>query len=186
MLILVGPSASGKTELLKVLIKKHNMKKLVTYTTRPMRVGEVNGVDYYFLNKEDFIEKEKNNFFFETVNYNNNYYGTSKNDFSNDKAVILEPVGLQKYIDEAKDKIVIVVLSCASDILYNRMIMRGDSAESIKKRINGDINWFTDELFKKADLVIDTSYSNLEEDAQKVYDFYQESLNKLVNNENIR
>ena len=108
MLILVGPSASGKTELLKILIRKYNMKKLVTYTTRPMRVGEVNGVDYHFISKNEFLEKENNNFFFETVMYNNNYYGTSKNDFSNDKAVILEPKGLQKYIDEAKDKIIIV------------------------------------------------------------------------------
>ena len=59
MLILVGPSASGKTEATKILIEKYNLKKLVTYTTRSMRVHEVNGKDYHFITKEEFINKMK-------------------------------------------------------------------------------------------------------------------------------
>ncbi len=186
MLILVGPSASGKTELLKILMKKYGMKKLVTYTTRQMRINETNGIDYHFISKEDFLSKAEEGFFFETVEYNNNYYGTSKNDFSINKAVILEPNGLEKYINEASDKIVIVVLTCDSVILKQRMVMRGDSEESINKRINGDSSWFTEELTNKADLVLDTSYSDLYEDALKVYSFYQEAIKKMVNYEDIR
>ena len=56
MLVIVGPSASGKTQMVQELIKKYKMEKLVTYTTRAMRVGEVNGKDYHFISVEEFEE----------------------------------------------------------------------------------------------------------------------------------
>ena len=61
------------------------MRKVVTYTTRPMRVGEVNHIDYHFVSKEEFIEKANNNFFIETACYNDNYYGTAYEDISRNK-----------------------------------------------------------------------------------------------------
>ena len=63
MLVLVGPSASGKTEATKLLIEKYNLKKLVTYTTRKIRVNEVNGKDYHFISVDEFKQKiqERNN-----------------------------------------------------------------------------------------------------------------------------
>ncbi len=176
MLVLVGPSASGKTQILKILMEKYGMKKLVTYTTRPMRVNEVNGIDYHFVSKEEFLNKLENDFFFETIEYNNNFYGTSKNDFSSDKAVILEPNGLQKYIKDAKDKIKIVVLKCEENVLRNRMVFRQDRLEDIEKRINGDRVWFKPSLYDQADLVLDTSHSDIFDDAERVYNFYQEAI----------
>lgn len=177
MLILVGPSASGKTQMLKILIEKYGMEKLVTYTTRKMRINEVDGIDYHFISKEDFLRKQSDGFFFETVVYNNNYYGTSKNDFSKNKAVILEPTGLVKYINEANDKIKIVVLTCNKEVLKKRMIMRGDDELSIKNRIETDATWFNEELSKHADLVLDTSFSDLYLDAERVYNFYKKAIN---------
>ena len=155
MLVLVGPSASGKTQILKILMEKYGMKKLVTYTTRPMRVNEVNGIDYHFISKEDFFNKLENN-------------------FSDDKAVILEPNGLQKYIKDAKDKIKIVVLKCDENVLRNRMVFRQDPFEEIEKRIKGDKVWFKPSLYDQADLILDTSYSDIFDDAERVYNFYQE------------
>ena len=105
MLILVGPSASGKTEVVKKLISEHGMKKLVTYTSRSMRVGEINHVDYHFLERADFEGKIKEGFFLEYVEYNGNYYGTSFEGLDADKVVILEPSGLKHYIREAKELI---------------------------------------------------------------------------------
>ena len=60
MIIIVGASASGKTEITKVLIKDYNYHKCVTTTTRLPRVGEVDGKDYHFLNHETFMNKIKN------------------------------------------------------------------------------------------------------------------------------
>ena len=54
MIILVGASASGKTEIAKLIIKKYGFKKMVTTTTRPMRAGEVADIDYHFISKEEF------------------------------------------------------------------------------------------------------------------------------------
>ena len=78
MLILIGPSASGKTEVAKLLAKKYNITKIVTYTTRTPRVNEVNGVDYNFVSVEEFAKLTEENFFVETTYYNSNYYGTAK------------------------------------------------------------------------------------------------------------
>ena len=70
MLILIGPSASGKTEVAKLLAKKYNITKIVTYTTRTPRVNEVNGVDYNFVSVEEFAKLTEENFFVETTYYN--------------------------------------------------------------------------------------------------------------------
>ena len=60
MIILVGASASGKSVVVKKMIEKYNFKKVVTYTTRDIRVGEVNDVDYHFVSCEDFLNKKNN------------------------------------------------------------------------------------------------------------------------------
>ena len=49
MIILVGASATGKSVVVKKMKDLFNVEKLVTYTTRPMRVGEVNDIDYHFI-----------------------------------------------------------------------------------------------------------------------------------------
>ncbi|MBQ8292422.1 MAG: AAA family ATPase [Bacilli bacterium] len=178
MLILVGPSASGKTEVVKLLIEKYNMKKLVTYTSRPMRVGEVNHLDYHFLSKEEFVEKIKSGFFLEYVEYNGNYYGTSYEGLDPDKVVILEPSGLKHYLESAKDLVKICYITCSKDLRKQRMIKRGDSLESIKMRLSGDDLVFTDELNNLADWVINDLDYTLEKLTAKVYELYKEWLNE--------
>ena len=54
MIILIGPSASGKTATCLYLQDHYGIRKVVTHTTRAMRVGEVNGVDYHFVTKDEF------------------------------------------------------------------------------------------------------------------------------------
>ena len=54
MLVLIGASASGKTEIAKILIKDYNFKKMVTTTTRRKRKGEINKVDYNFITLNKF------------------------------------------------------------------------------------------------------------------------------------
>ena len=72
MLILIGPSASGKTEVAKILISKYGMQRLVTYTTRKMRTGEIGGRDYHFVTVEEFLNLSEGEFV-ETTFYNGNY-----------------------------------------------------------------------------------------------------------------
>ncbi len=173
MIILVGASASGKSVVVKKMIEKYNFKKVVTYTTRDIRVGEVNDVDYHFVSREDFLNKKNNNFFLETAFYNNNYYGTAYEDISSDKVLIVEPSGANVYYEKLKDKVFIVYLQASKDERKRRMIERGDSLESINKRLKGDVEYFDMNNFNKIDLVIETEDLSVEEVADIIYQNYK-------------
>ena len=54
MLVILGCSGSGKSTLEKYIVERTHFKKNISYTTRPMREGEIDGVDYYFVNEETF------------------------------------------------------------------------------------------------------------------------------------
>jgi guanylate kinase len=90
ILILSGPSGCGKSSLLKKLYEKiDNYYFSISTTTREPRVGEKDGVDYFFVTKEEFEKDIKEDNFLEYAKVHNNYYGTS-----------LKPV--YKALDEAK------------------------------------------------------------------------------------
>lgn len=178
MLIIVGPSASGKTELVKKLVQISNLKKIVTYTTRPMRYEEKNGIDYNFVTTDEFKEKLNNNFFFEYVSYNDNYYGTGINDITDDKVVILEPTGLKHYIDKMRDKIKICYLECSEEKRYMRMISRKDEPSIIQKRIKNDKMYFNEDIKKYANWIIDSEKSSVDEIALTVLKLYKEAINE--------
>eukprot|EP01038_Epipyxis_sp_PR26KG_P008801 gene8801-11883_t len=78
-LIVVGPSGVGKNRLIKSLLKDYTrfFHKLVTYTTRNPRIGEINGTNYHFITNESYFTLVNKNFFLEHAQVHNNYYGVS-------------------------------------------------------------------------------------------------------------
>ena len=58
MIFIAGKTCSGKTRIVSELCKKFGYKKIVTYTTRPIRDKEVDGVDYHFISEEEFEKKD--------------------------------------------------------------------------------------------------------------------------------
>lgn len=178
MLVLVGPSASGKTWVAQSLIKDYNMKKMVTYTTRPMRPGEVDGKDYHFISKEEFQKKVDEKFFLEHVTYNDNFYGTSFAEISDDKVVILEPTGLKQYLKLIPEKLTVIYLRCSREIVRIRMMQRGETLEGALKRLDLDEKVFTKDIENLADYVIDTSSSNVVAVTKKVYALYEKRIRK--------
>ncbi len=82
IIILSGPSGSGKTTLHQKLLESPTFKgklvKSLSATTRLPRAGEKNGRDYLFLNKKEFLAREKNGEFLESMQVFDNYYGTPK------------------------------------------------------------------------------------------------------------
>ena len=168
MIILVGASATGKTEVGKVLSEKFNIKKVVTYTTRPMRIHEVDGIDYNFITEEEFKRLTENNFFFETMNYNSFNYGTSYESLKENAYVILDPTGLKKYINsevEAKS----FYLFCDPLVRAKRMTSRGDSTSNVRQRLEVDAKVFTEELKTLVDHVIEVDELSIEEVAEMVF-----------------
>ena len=95
MIVLAGASASGKTEVAKELAKKYGITKVITTTTRNIRVGESNGKDYFFVSKERFEEMIKEGRFVEHTLYNGNYYGSTKDQIAPNKCVVIDPKGLK-------------------------------------------------------------------------------------------
>lgn len=173
MLILIGPSASGKTEAVKILIKKYNMNKLVTYTSRNPRINEIDGVDYHFLTKDEFLKRIDEGFFIEYVQYNGNFYGTSYQDLSSDKVVILEPSGVLTYLKKAKDLVKVCYLRTPISARLERMQFRGDDMEVIKQRIESDDLIFNEEIEKHADWVIDSVNISMDDMTEKIYRLYE-------------
>ena len=96
MIVLSGASASGKTEVAKMLASKYGITKVITTTTRPMRVGEVDGRDYFFVTKEQFEQMIRNDEFVEFTIYNGNYYGSTKAQIGENKVVTVLVVMRQK------------------------------------------------------------------------------------------
>ena len=176
MLIIVGPSASGKTQVTSILIEKYGLRKMVTYTTRAKRIGEIDKIDYNFITTEDFQSKIQNNFFLEYVNYNGNFYGTAFSDIAKDKVVILEPNGLKTYLSKVRDDVKVVYFDAPEEVLKNRMLSRGDKIEDVEKRLLLDKKVFNDDVKKLADLVVETEGYTLEKQAEIAYNFYKEFL----------
>ncbi|MDC3150436.1 guanylate kinase [SAR86 cluster bacterium] len=81
LFVISSPSGGGKTSLLKAFFDDHRAKEIVmsvSHTTRKKRPGDMEGKDYFFIEKEDFLKKEKKNDFIETANVFGNLYGTDK------------------------------------------------------------------------------------------------------------
>ena len=78
LFVLSGPSGSGKGTAIKELMGRRPLKLSVSATTRAPRPGEVDGVQYYFLSKEEFERRIADGEMLEYVNYCGNYYGTPK------------------------------------------------------------------------------------------------------------
>ncbi len=176
MIILVGPSASGKTSIAKKLIEKYNFRKFVTNTTRAPRVGEVNDVDYHFISFSEFLEKESKGYFIETTIYNGNHYGTSIEDVSDDKVLIVDIIGANKFYERLGEKAVFFFLSCSEKTTKKRMIERGDSEDDIVARINGDKVYFNPDLMGHVDFYINTDNVSLEEVTEEVYNKYLKTI----------
>ena len=154
MIILIGPSASGKTEIAQILEKNYNLKKVITHTTREKRINEKENVDYYFVSKETFLDMIKQNKLVEYTFYNNNYYGTSKKEISDNKCVVLDPNGAKAFFNLHDKRIFIVNLMCSEEIRKNRMYSRLDKEESIFQRLNSDKETFTEDKLSFANINI--------------------------------
>jgi guanylate kinase len=78
LVVVSGPSGSGKTSVCRALKQRPDVEFSVSATTRAMRQGERDGVDYHFLSRDDFQRRVAENQFLEWASYNGNLYGTPR------------------------------------------------------------------------------------------------------------
>lgn len=149
ILILSGPSGAGKSSLYKILSQEFpNHYFSISSTTRPKREGEIEGVHYYFVDKETFENGIQRGEFLEWAEVHGNYYGTSKNQvlkaLEEDKLVIFDidvqgQANLKKSFPNHTTSIFITTPN--KSILKERLKGRGsDSAEIIQKRLENALD----------------------------------------------
>lgn len=179
MIVLSGASASGKTEVAKMLASKYGIVKVITTTTRPMRVGEVNGRDYFFVSKDQFEEMIRNDEFVEFTIYNGNYYGSTKSQIGPNKCIVIDPQGLKSYSELDNKEIITFFLNAEENTRLYRMIQRGDSQDDAYKRIKNDKHVFNPSKLAKVDYKIDSETQTVEQVADEIYRLYKEEMKKI-------
>ena len=162
MLIILGESGSGKTTLQKYICNHTNMKKAISHTTRPMRNGEVNGIDYYFVNDNEFKKIKEQNMFAETSNYREWRYGIGVEQIKEDSCFVSTPEGLEKIKKFIKDNKLNISLKTIylkthqKTRLINLINTRNDTMEILRREFSDKI-MFSD-IEKKVDYVIYNDY----------------------------
>ena len=143
LFVVAAPSGAGKTSLVKALLKNDpDIRLSVSYTTRASRPGEVNGVDYHFVAKEDFLAMAARGEFLESAEVYGNYYGTSQAWIAGEIAAghdILLEIDWQGAAQVRKffpDAVSLFVLPPSIEALRERLSNRAqDSEEVINKRV---------------------------------------------------
>ena len=144
LIVMSGPSGVGKGTVRKALfdMKNHNLTYSVSMTTRKMREGEVDGKDYYFVSKEEFLKRIDEGKFLEYAQFVGNYYGTPldkvNEQLDEGKEVFLEieVEGAMQVKKKVPDCVLIFIVPPSKEALYSRLKNRGtESEEVIQQRI---------------------------------------------------
>ncbi|WIW71966.1 guanylate kinase [Anaerosinus gibii] len=143
LLVLSGPSGTGKGTICKEILNKNKeIRCSISATTRSPRLGEINGVNYWFTSKKDFCEMIENDELLEWAEVYDNYYGTpikKLQDMLKDNDVILE-IDIQGALQIKKkfpNAVLIYILPPSIEELIKRLHDRGtDSLEVIEKRLS--------------------------------------------------
>ena len=140
--IVVGPSGCGKTTLINTFLQRNkNFQKVITSTTRDIRLDEKDKIDYYFFSNKEFKKKIENNEFIEYALVHKTYYGVLKNEIISklEKSNVIKDVDYQGYRSFKKIKeikTIGVFIEISKQILKSRIKKRGDiDEENLKKKI---------------------------------------------------
>lgn len=183
MIILLGKTASGKDTILNRLAENYSYKKLITYTTRSMRKGEIQDKTYHFISDEEFLKKKEEGFFLECNEFNTVdgiwRYGSAKEDYLNatdDTVIILTPSGLSAlkvYIARQKVDIDIIpiYIYANNNTIEKRLKKRGDKKEEADRRIKAD-NVDFDGVQNVVDRIFYNNNTNdLDEVVKKIHEY---------------
>lgn len=164
IIVLLGASSSGKSTIENELATHHGFEKIISYTTRQPRAGEVNGKDYYFMGNNTFIDMINTGLLAEYDEYSQGrLYGTLKSDYidNDNKVVVLTPNGLRQLKQSCSNNNILTVLVNANlGTRVKRYIDRCgidkftfDDKNEIAARVERDFGMFLG-LEKEVNLVV--------------------------------
>lgn len=166
--ILLGPSGAGKTTLGGYL-KELGIPELVSHTTRPMREGEIDGVSYHFITREEFDAIEKAEF----TDYGGSAYCLSKKEIEdklkdNDIVFAITDINGVKQLKEKYPEVKVIFITIPLEEMEIRMRARKDAEENIQKRLRNAIENKEHANIIYADYVIENF--NIEESKKQIRD----------------
>lgn len=141
LVVITGPSAVGKTVLALELIKWLPLKKVITTTSRPIRLNEKRGIDYHFVSRDRFEGMIDKNLLVEFIEFNGNYYGTQRKDMRRPildgfvPLLVIDPSEALNIQKTNPDALVIFLNPESLNILKKRLIKRGGSQDIINNRL---------------------------------------------------
>ena len=168
LLVVSGPSGAGKGTICKALLNKNDQIKLsVSATTRKPRNGEVHGVNYFFIEKEEFTKMIENGEFLEYAQIYDNFYGTPKAaiieclEKGQDVILEIEMQGARQIKEVYPEGVFIFVLPPSLEELKSRIVGRGtETQEEIEKRFSC--------AFEEINQIVNYDYFIVNEDIEKL------------------
>jgi guanylate kinase len=141
LFVIAAPSGAGKTSLIDAVMRDDSSLKIsVSYTTRPPRPGEKDGVDYHFVDERTFAAMKKREEFLESAEVHGNHYGTSKQvildamERGEDLILEIDWQGAQQVRRLYPDCVGIFILPPSIEELERRMRSRGQDSEAVIRR----------------------------------------------------
>jgi len=161
LVVLQGPSASGKSTIQSRL----KLPRIVTWTSRQPRPGEVDGVDYFFKSRAEMDDLFRNGLMIEMTEYHGNYYGTplqlAEDVMREDvcRSVVLDRAGADKLRQLFRDRVLLIGIKAARADCERRLASRGRLPEEIADRMST----FDEEVeaLSGCDIVLNNSDENL-------------------------
>jgi guanylate kinase len=141
--VLSAPSGGGKTTIARMLLQgREDLGYSVSATTRPKRPGEQDGVDYHFLSRKEFLERQQNGEFLEWATYGGELYGTLKSEidriFAQGRHAVLdvEIEGARQIRNNFQNSLLLFVLPPSAEVLVDRLAGRNtEDPALVKERI---------------------------------------------------
>jgi guanylate kinase len=148
LIVVSGPSATGKSTIVKEFIQRNpGIQLSISATTRKARAGELNGTNYFYMTEDEFQKKLHEEAFLEHAVVYGNYYGTPKdfviNQLSQGRDVLLEIdiAGALQVRKKFSQGIFLFVVPPSIDELRRRINSRGtETSEEIEKRLNSALD----------------------------------------------
>ena len=135
LIVISGPSGAGKGTICKELLNRHDFYLSVSATTRAPRIGEIEGENYYFKTREEFLEKIEEGDFLEYAEVYGNLYGTPKSkvqdmiDEGKDVILEIDIQGALKVKENVSEGVFVFILPPSMEELKQRIIKRGSETE---------------------------------------------------------
>lgn len=139
-IIIVGGGGSGKDYLKKLFLDK-GFKSDISYTTRPKRDDEEDGVDYHYVSEEDFDQMVGENKFLQWKSFRGWRYGTHKFEWNTKDIFIQTPEGLEALTERDRASSFVVFVDIKESIREARLRERND-ADDVERRLNADREQF--------------------------------------------